>query len=124
MTGGSRNQVEFNEELSGFFAESGTLPGSVDIKFQGATDRDRPLNTRTTDPPFGVSICLLYLPTGFDYTHKVIHLHRRSEDTSSGPVYELSVASTSDDEFEDLKANARERGMLGETVGGREYGDY
>lgn len=124
MTGGSRNQVEFNEQLSGFFSDSGTLPGSVDIEFQGSAHTDRPLNTRTTDPPYGVSICLLYLPTGHDYQHQVIHLEKRDSSGSGHPVFELTVAEPGDDVVDEWRNQARNRGVLDKTSGGREYGYY
>lgn len=124
MTGGSRNQVEFNEELSAFFSDSGVLPGDVDIEFQGQLYSGRPLNTRTTDPPFGVSICLIYLPTGFDYTHKVVHFEKLPSDSATTPRVRLTVAEPGDMEVERWRARSRDAGVIGETAGGREYGYY
>lgn len=124
MTGGARNQVEFSENLSPFFSYSGSLPGEIDIRFRGNLYNGRPVSSRTTDPPYEVPICLVYLPTGFDYAHKVIHFEKLSSDSTTTPRVELKVASSGDDIIDDWRESSRRSGVIGETNGGREYGYY
>lgn len=123
MTGGARNQVEFSENLSPFFSYSGSLPDEIEIEFKGSLYTDRPVSSRTTDPPYDVPMCLVYLPTGFDYAHKLIHF-KKIQTEYFAPRMELKVASPGDGIINDWRESSRKGGVIGETNGGREYGYY
>jgi hypothetical protein len=123
MTGGARNQVEFSENLSPFFSYSGSLPEEIEIRFEGNLYTERPVSSRTTDPPYDVPICLVYLPTGFDYSHKFIHFEKIPTDYFA-PRIELKMASSGDDIIDRWRDSSRKSGVIGETNGGREYGYY
>jgi HKD family nuclease len=124
MTGGSRNQMEFSDELSGFFTRPSDDTDQVIIKFGGSVHDDRPLNIRTTDPPYGVQICKLGLPTGYNYRNKVVHLQKVLANPSEKPKYKLSVRNKSHTDVDEWKQLSRNNGVLGETGGGREFGYY
>lgn len=124
MTAGSRNQLELPQDCTGFFSESGTLPANVDIQYGGRTYPDCSLGTRVTDPPFGVEICLLYLPTEFDYQYSVVHLEKVESGSPGNPVFEMTIADTDDDIVDEWRERARRDGVVDETAGGREYGYY
>lgn len=124
MTGGSKNQLEFSENLSPFFSYSGSLPGEIDINFKGSLYSGRPVSSRTTDPPYEVPMCLVYLPTGFDYAHKIIHFEKLSSNPATTPQVELKVASHGDNIIDDWRESSRRMGEIGETNGDREYGYY
>jgi HKD family nuclease len=121
MTGGSRNQIELSEELSPFIEEEG---GEITIIYEGTTHTGRPVNPRITDPPFGMNITTVYLPTGPDYTNSYIHLEKLSYDPGEEPRYELTVADPSDDLVDEWKEEASTNGVSGQTGGGREFGFY
>lgn len=124
MTAGSRNQLELNQECTRFFSDSGTLPNFVDITCGDFGPDECTLTTRTTDPPFGVEIGLLYLPTEFDYQYSVVHLEKAGIGDSGNPVFEMTIADSHDDVVDDWRNHAESRGGIGETRGGREYGYY
>jgi len=121
MTGGSGNQIEFNTELSPFID---TRYGQITIILNGATHTDCSVSPRTTDPPFGQEITPLYLPTGNDYTHSVLHFEKLSSSPSGQPQYELTVADPGDDIIDEWRQRAERDGVKSQTGGGREYGYY
>lgn len=91
MSGGSRNQVEFNGELAAFFGPPRLLTRLLRIRANGREWDDRPLAHKVTT--FGVDIWRLSLPTetsgGFLYPGKVI-LFRKAED-GEGTYFEVNV---------------------------------
>lgn len=124
MTGGSRNQAEFSDELGQFFEHLGSLPREIEIEFRGTVYSDRPVNTRKTDPPVEQPIVLLYLPPGFDYSNKVIHFEKQSSSSGTTPQFELEVASLGSDTAGSWKDSSQNSGVTSKTAGGREYGYY
>ncbi|MFC6838427.1 phospholipase D family protein [Halomarina ordinaria] len=124
MTGGSRNQLEFNEELSRFFTRPSDDTNRIIIDFNGRVYDERPVNTRITDPPFGVRIRKLGLPTGFNYREKVIHLEKVLTDPGEKPRYRLTVRERGDKDVAEWKRLSEESGIVDETGGGRAYGYY
>lgn len=123
MTGGARNQVEFSTALSPFFSYSGSLPDEVEIRFKRDLHTDRPVRSRTTDPPYEVPICLVYLPTDVDYAHKYIHFEKVDTEYFA-PRLKLKMASPGDSIIDEWRESSRKSGVTDETNGGREYGYY
>jgi len=121
MTGGSRNQIELSEELSPFIEDR---YGEITIVYNGSTHTGCSVSPRVTDPPFGMNITPVYLPTGYDYTDSCIHLEKLPFDANEEPRYELTVADPGDDIVNQWRMRAGTQGVRDQTGGGREYGYY
>ncbi len=122
MSGGSRNQVEFNEELAAFFGPVERRTRVLRIKANGKEWDDRPLSHKVTT--FGVHIWRLSLPTegsgGFEYPSKVIRL-RKAQDRE-GVYFVVDVAEPDGSTFARWRSTAHRRGYLGITSGQRAFG--
>jgi len=121
MTGGSRNQIELSEELSPFIEDR---HGEITIVLGGTTHTGCSVSPRVTDPPFGMNITPVYLPTGHDYTDSYVHLEKLPYDPGQEPRYELTVANPSDDIVDEWRERTATNGVMDHTGGGREYGYY
>jgi HKD family nuclease len=124
MSGGSRNQVEFNRDLTAFFGPIRSFSRTLRITAQRHVWDDRPLSPKTTT--FGVEIWRLSLPTytqgGFVYPDKVIQFRRQQD--SQGLFFELNVADLDSLQYRRWRENAHRHGYLGVTSGNRSYGFY
>lgn len=124
MSGGSRNQVEFNRGLTAFFGPIKLSSRTLRITAQRHVWDDRPLTPKTTT--FGVEIWRLSLPTynqgGFAYPGKVIQFRRQQD--SQGLLFELDVADIDSLQYRRWRENAHRHGYLGITSGNRSYGFY
>lgn len=118
MSGGSRNQVEFNEELAPFFGPPSYGRRILSIEIQGEVWADRPLTHKVTT--FGVHIWRLSLPPGFDYAHRVIRFSRVNEGEER--IFEVVVTDPGGTECRRWMSESRARGVLGQTSGGRMFG--
>lgn len=121
MTGGSRNQIELSEELSPFIEDR---YGEITIEFDGVTHTGCSVSPRVTDPPFGMNITPVYLPTGYDYTYSYVHLEKLPFGAGEEPIYGLTVADPSDNIVDQWRERADTQGHRDQTGGGREYGYY
>lgn len=123
MSGGSRNQVEFNRDLAEFFGPPSTSTRILTMQVGKRVWNDRPLSPKTTS--FGVDIWRLSLPTeakgGFNYPGKVIRLQR---DPSAGGTFHLSVAPSGSSRVRNWRSTAGRDGYIGRTSGNREFGLY
>jgi hypothetical protein len=124
MSGGSRNQVEFNADLAAFFG-----PVSADqrlLTITSAKNRwsDRPLSPKQTT--FGGNIWRLSLPTvamgGFVYPGRTIWF--KKEETPNGTQYRLDVADIESAKAKAWREDTHRTGVVGRTGGGggRSYG--
>lgn len=122
MSGGSRNQVEFNQELAAFFGPVKRRRRLLRIRSAGREWTDRPLSHKVTT--FGVEIWRLSLPTegtgGFTYPGKIIRF-RKLED-SNGVLFQIDLADASDRRSALWRTTASRFGYLGMTSGQRAYG--
>jgi len=123
MSGGSRNQVEFNRELAEFFGPPATSTRILTMQVGKRLWNDRPLSPKTTT--FGVDIWRLSLPTeaggGFSCPGKVIRLRR---EPSAGGMFHLAVAPTGSPTARAWRTAASRGGYIGRTSGNREFGLY
>lgn len=124
MSGGSRNQVEFDDDLAGFFSK--TLPSigeSIDLAIDvtGKKWHDCGLAAKRTS--FGVTIYRLNLPTaakgGWDYPGTILRF-----ETSGGRYFMVTVAERGSAEHLSWIEASRANGTLTRTGGGggREFG--
>lgn len=124
MSGGSRNQVEFNRELATFFGRPRLRTGLLRIRSNGREWDDRPLAHKITT--FHVHIWRLSLPTeargGFLYPGNVIRFRRSSD--GEGTYFEVEVAARGAQRSQRWRATAHRRGYVGITSGHRSYGFY
>ncbi len=124
MSGGSRNQVEFNRDLAAFFAEPDEKTRMVRVRVGGKDWDDRPLAHKFTT--YGVDIWRLSLPTassgGFRYPGKVI-LFRKVVD-GEGTYFEVDVAGSGERKSARWRTTANRRGYVGVTSGQRSYGFF
>lgn len=122
MSGGSRNQVEFNRDLAGFFGPVRSSTQYLRMSVDGRVWDDRPLSPKTTT--FGVDIWRLSLPTteqsGLTYAGRVIRVQRGRDDGRT--VFELDVADLDSPRYRRWWREANRRGYLGQTSGDRNYG--
>ena len=122
MSGGSRNQVEFNHELAGFFGQISEQSRKLRIAAHGEMWDDRPLTPKTTT--FGVEIWRLSLPTkasgGFDYPGRVICFKRRRD--KEGAFFELDVAELGSPKYARWRSRAHGSGYVGLSGGNRAFG--
>lgn len=124
MSGGSRNQVEFNRELAAFFGRVTHGTRLLRIKAKGMEWDDRPLAHKVTT--FGVHIWRLSLPTvsagGFEYPGTVIRIDKAIDRV--GEYFEVSVAEPSDSGPARWRATAHRHGYVGLTSGHRSFGFF
>lgn len=124
MSGGSRNQVEFNRELSAFFGEVAEASRPVRIRVGSTTWDDRPLTHKTTT--FGVDIWRLSLPThsagGLDYPGLVLGFERCSD--SDGVYFVLQAVRPASRLHSTWRLTALKTGHAGVTSGHRAYGFF
>jgi len=124
MSGGSRNQVEFNRELAAFFGRVTYGTKLLRIKAKGKEWDDRPLAHKVTT--FGVDIWRLSLPTvsggGFDYPGRVIRIDKGMD--RDGEYFEVSVAAPRGKGPGRWRAMAHRHGYAGVTSGHRAFGFF
>lgn len=124
MSGGSRNQIEFNRELATFFGRPRLQARLLRIRSNGREWDDRPLAHKVTT--FGVHIWRLSLPTeasgGFLYPGNVIRFRRASDD--EGTYFEADVAAPGEQMSRRWRATAHRRGYVNVTSGHRSYGFF
>jgi len=124
MSGGSRNQIEFDRDLAEFFTN--TIPGRgshVDLMIR---IHDRPwveCKMAAKKTTYGVDIYRLGLVTaaqgGEDYPGKVIRFDRRG-----GRYFGVTVVALDSPEHAQWRQESSANGTLGRTggAGGREFG--
>lgn len=125
MSGGSRNQVEFSQEVAEFFAPAiDSQRCWLTILAGSKTFNDRPLTPKTTT--FGVDIWRLSLPTqtqcGMRYPDRVIRFERVQKGRRD--AFRLAVADVGSEQHRQWRADAGARGHVATTSGDREYGIY
>lgn len=122
MSGGSRNQVEFNRELAGFFGQISETSRELRITAHGQMWDDRAMTPKTTT--FGVDIWRLSLPTeasgGFEYPGKVLRFKRRKD--KQGTFFELDVAELGSPKYARWRSKAHGSGYVGLSSGKRAFG--
>jgi hypothetical protein len=123
MSGGSRNQVEFNRDLAAFFGTVSRQQRMITLEIGRSSWDDRPLSPKVTT--FGVKIWRLSLPTeakgGFEYPGKVIRFRRRSP---GDPSIILDVATPGSRAVRSWQSEANRTGYLGVTSGNRAFGFF
>jgi hypothetical protein len=124
MSGGSRNQVEFNRELAAFFGRVTHGTRLLRITANGKEWDDRPVAHKVTT--FGVDIWRLSLPTvsggGFEYPGTVIRFDKAMD--RNGEYFDVSVAAPSDRGPTQWRAAAHRHGYVGLTSGHRSFGFF
>jgi hypothetical protein len=124
MSGGSRNQVEFNRDLAAFFGELEENTRMLRVRVSGKKWDDRPLAHKVTT--YGVDIWRLSLPTegsgGFRYPGNVI-LFRKVVD-GGGIYFDVDVAASGERKSARWRTTANRRGYVGVTSGQRSYGFF
>lgn len=124
MSGGSRNQIEFDEDLAAFFGV--TLPpigGSVELLIDVGTQKWHECGLAGKKTTFGVKIYRLNLPTaakgGFDYPGTIVKFA-----PAGGRYFKLEVVEEGSTEHETWRGISESNGSLGRTAGpeGREFG--
>lgn len=119
MSGGSRNQVEFSEELVKFFDEDSRAAGQVFVAYDSKTKAYCPLANRGKDYGQWSSIWRLGLITedkgGQPYPEKIIHLEKKL--IGKRFVYLIEVIEPNSAEHDSLLANSSEQGITGGAEG-------
>ena len=126
MSGGSRNQIEFDEDLAKFFTEDLPMIGDqVELQI-GVDVRWLACGLAAKRTSYGVDIYRLSLPTvargGHDYAGQIVRFDR------SGPIgsryFQVTVVENGSDEHNLLKAGSQANATLSSTSGssGREFG--
>jgi hypothetical protein len=113
MSGGLRNQIEFNEQLAAFFGPQQDRKTYVDILHRGKLYAGRPLTPKKTT--YGVPIWRLGLPTGYTYNGKVILLRRLPARRGERRKFELEVASAGGNLDRRWRATSSNSGIDGST---------
>lgn len=124
MSGGSRNQIEFSDDLVGFFTTSPPAVGATETINISVTRRWQECVLAAKRTSFGVPIWRLSLPTaergGEHYSGMVIRFER------SGPAgskyFEVSVAEPASTEATAWETATADTGTNGSTSGNRRYG--
>lgn len=124
MSGGSRNQIEFDEDLAAFFGIALPPVGSaieLAVDVTGGEWHDCGLAAKRTT--FDVTIYRLNLPTaakgGFDYPGTVLKFVPHG-----GRYFRVHVAQAGSEEHRKWRADSEAAGTLAVTGGsaGREFG--
>jgi ribosome modulation factor len=124
MSGGSRNQIEFAEELARFFGP--LLRGSryLRVGFDAQVRDDRPLSFKVTT--FGVEIWRLSLPTqsqgGHVYAGRILHFTKERD--RHGELLRVDVADSGSNKHIRWRQKANRLGHIGATNGNRSFGFY
>lgn len=124
MSGGSRNQIEFDRDLASFFTDSLPTIGeqtvlAVDAGKGSWTDSSLVAKETT----FGVEIFRLNLPTvtkgGEDYAGRIVRFERKGR-----RYFKVSVFDQGSAEHNQLKQGSTSNGTISRTGGarGREFG--
>lgn len=123
MSGGSRNQVEFTEELAGFFAPAIEAQRWLTIVAGPRSWSDRTLSQKRTT--FGVKIWRLSLPTqtqsGMRYPDRVIRFERVPGRTGR-QTFRIAVADVGSAQHERWRQASADHGVVETTSGDREFG--
>lgn len=117
MSGGSRNQVEFSQDLAAFFGEPQTHRWLLTVRVKLDVFDDRSLAYKKTT--FGVDIWRFSMPTetqcGFVYPGTVICIKR---DPGGEPnSFIVDIGKENDSRVQGWIRNARQRGHTGVTSG-------
>jgi hypothetical protein len=125
MSGGSRNQVEFAQDLAEFFAPAIEAQRWLTLTAGSRSWSDRTLSPKRTT--FGVDIWRLSLPTqaqsGMRYPDRIIRFER-VQGPGGREAFRIAVADVGSNQHERWRHEALERGEVGTTSGDREYGIY
>lgn len=121
MSGGSRNQIEFDEALVAFFTDDPPrLNATIELAL-GANTRWLDCVLAHKQTTFGVDIYRLSMPTlargGFDYAGKVVSFERNGPYASR--YFQISVTEVDGDLHNDWRSRSA---SVDRTAGGREYG--
>ena len=120
MSGGSRNQVEFSEDLASFFGPPATKSRKLKILYGKLSRNDRPLSPKVTT--FNVPIWRLSLPTatqgGPIYPGNIICFERVPAESG----YRIMVAPPDSSLARRWHRKAKQTGYLGRTNGNRAFG--
>lgn len=124
MSGGSRNQIEFDDDLAAFFGVALPRVGSaVELSIDVTGQRWHNCGLAAKRTTYGVTIYRLNLPTaangGLDYPGTVLKFV-----PAGGRYFRVHVADPGSAEHQSWRAGARAAGTLAVTGGsaGREYG--
>lgn len=125
MSGGSRNQVEFSDELVKFFDEDSRNSGKVFVAYDSKTKAYCPLANRGQEYGQWSNIWRLGLITedkgGEPYPGKIIHLEKRL--IGKRYVYLIEVIEPDSPEHKSLLANSIQTGVTGGSEG-RAFGHW
>jgi hypothetical protein len=125
MSGGSRNQIEFSDDLATFFDEEARSSGKVFIAYDKETKAFCPLTNRAQNYGQWTNIWRLGLITkakgGDDYQGRVICLEKRKIGKSY--VYVIAVTDLNSAEHKVWVGKSMEKGITGGAEG-RNYGYF
>lgn len=125
LSGGSRNQVEFSEELVRFFDEQSREAGKVFIAFDKTTKLYCPLTNRGQDYGQWTNIWRLGLITqakgGVDYQGRIVCFERRA--VGKMYVYLITVTDPNSDIHKDWISKSTHTGSTG-GADGRRFGYF
>lgn len=125
MSGGSRNQIEFSDDLAKFFDEEARSSEKVFIAYDKEIKAFCPFTNRAQDYGQWTNIWRLGLITkakgGADYQGRVICLEKRKIGKSF--VYVISVADLNSEKHKDWVAKSVAKGVTGGAEG-RAYGYF
>lgn len=125
MSGGSRNQIEFSEELVAFFDRKSVAAGQVFIAYDKTIKAYCPLANRGQDYGQWANIWRLGLITkakgGVDYPGRVICLEKRAIGKSY--VYVIAVTDADSTQHKEWLAKSIHVGTTGGSEG-RAYGYF
>jgi len=125
MSGGSRNQVEFSDDLANFFDEDARTSGKVFIAYDKKIKAFCPLTNRAQDYGQWTNIWRLGLITqakgGVDYQGRVICIEKRKIGKSY--TYVIAVTDLNSAEHKSWNDKSEGKGITG-GVEGRNYGYF
>jgi len=125
MQGGSRNQIEFTDDIVLFFDDKSKESGKVFLAFDAKTKGYGAFSNRAQDYDQWVNKWRLSLITkakgGVDYAGRVICFEKRRIGQSY--AYLTSVADVGSPEHVDWRSRSKHVGSTG-GVDGREYGYF
>lgn len=125
MSGGSRNQIEFSDDLITFFDEGSRTSGQVFVAYDKIIKSYCPLASRGQDYGQWTNIWRLGLITkakgGVDYQDRIICLEKRK--MGKGYVYVITVTDPNSTLHKEWIANSIHIGTTGGS-GGRAFGYF
>ncbi|MFS2023194.1 hypothetical protein [Massilia sp. CT11-137] len=125
MSGGSRNQIEFSDDLAKFFDDQARSSAKVFIAYDKETKAFCPFTNRAQDYGQWANIWRLGLITkakgGVDYQGRVIFLERRKIGKSY--VYVIFVDEVNSEKHKEWKAKSVVKGITSGAEG-RAYGYF